>query len=271
MLNVSSKPAKKPLTPALSSNAAISALPWGVPSAGILLLLCFILLPIIAQIIITSIPSLLGWDSGRAGQWAAHSTLANFLYVLLAESLTTGLLAWFIVRRHKTSFLKAVGLRRPQWMDVGYGLVGAAAYVLLFLVTVAGVSALLPLDTGKEQALGFDKNIGGISLFLAFVSLVILPPIVEEMVFRGFFYGTLRARNIRVWVSVLVTSLVFGSLHLFGAGDGSLLWIAFVDTFVLSVVLCSIREYTGSIWSTMLIHSLKNGFVFLNLFILHAR
>jgi len=227
-------------------------------------------LPTAAQIVVSAIPSVLGWGSVRADQWVQHSDLANFLYVALAEALTSGFLFWFIRRRHG-SFRRVVALRKPRWSDAGYAFLGALSYILLFIVVVQVVSAILPLDTTKEQAIGFDKHSTGLGLLLPFISLAILPPIVEEMVFRGFFYGTLRARNIRMGTSILVTSLVFGSLHLFGSGDGSLLWIAFVDTFVLSLILCYVREKTGSIVATIMIHALKNGFVFLNLFILGAR
>ena len=273
MLNVSSKPAPPAAQPpavSLLDKQPTPTYKWGVFPAVLVILVSFALLPLIAQITINYVPSILGWDSRRASQWSSHSALANFLYVLMAEALTSGFLAWFIYKK-KASFWRVVALRRPQWLDVGYALLGALCYVGIFIVLVQVISAILPLDATKQQAIGFDKHSGGIDLLLAFVSLAILPPIVEEMVFRGFFYGTLRARNIGAGLSILITSLVFGTLHLFGAGDGSLLWIAFIDTFVLSLVLCYIREKTGSIWATMLLHALKNGFVFVNLFILGAR
>ncbi|MEK7153780.1 MAG: CPBP family intramembrane glutamic endopeptidase, partial [Patescibacteria group bacterium] len=122
----------------------------------------------------------------------------------------------------------------------------------------------------QEQALGFTRGISGTGLVMAFVSLVILPPLAEEIIFRGFLYGTLRANKVRAGVAILVTSLIFGSLHLFGAAEGGLLWIAFVDTFILSLVLCYFREQNGTIWASVGIHALKNGFVFLNLFIINA-
>ena len=263
MSNASSNQ-KKPLPATVTKQPVYN---WKIPTAIILILTCFILLPIIAQIVVSSIPSLLGWSTDHADQWTQHSAFGNFLYVLLAESLTAGLLLWFI-RRKKRHLSQVVALNRPQWRYILYGLAGVLCYFGIFIVVLTIVNTIVPIDTSKEQAIGFDKGIGGSDLFLAFTSLVILPPVVEEMVFRGFFYGTLRARKMSMPWAIGITSLFFATLHLFGSGDGSLLWIAFVDTFVLSIVLCYLREITGSIWPTILVHALKNGFVFVNLFIL---
>jgi uncharacterized protein len=269
MSNASSKP-KKATSLAPATQAETKEQPlygWKVSSAIILILISFIVLPIIAQIVVSSVPSFMGWSTDRGDQWAQHSAFGNFLYVLLAEFLTAGLLIWFI-RHKKRPFRQVVGLNRPHWKYILYGLAGVLCYFGIFIVTLTAINAIIPIDTSKEQAIGFEKGIGGADLWLAFASLVILPPIVEEMVFRGFFYGTLRARNISMPWAVAITSLSFATLHLFGSGDGSLLWIAFIDTFVLSIVLCYLRETTGSIWPTILVHALKNGFVFVNLFIL---
>jgi hypothetical protein len=140
----------------------------------------------------------------------------------------------------------------------------------LFVIGLIIIDALFPINTNQEQALGFTRGVDGMELAMAFVGLVILPPIAEEIIFRGFFYGTLRANKIRKWSAIIVTSVLFGALHLFGAADGGLLWIAFVDTFILSVVLCYFREKNGTLWASIGIHALKNGLVFLNLFIINA-
>lgn len=266
MLSVSSKqaaPLKKPEPHAVY--------PWSIFSTVLVILISFMVLPIITQMIIGAIPSIMGWDSARGSQWISHSTLSNFLYVLIAELLTVSLLVWF-VRLKKKSFWQTVALRRPCWKDAGYAGVGILCYFGLFIVVLTVVNLLLPIDTEQQQAIGFERGISGINLGLAFVSLVVLPPIVEEMIFRGYFFGTLRAHKFRLPLAILLTSLFFGALHLFGGGAGSsLLWIAFLDTFVLSVVLCYLREKTGSIWASIAVHALKNGFVFLNLFIISPR
>jgi membrane protease YdiL (CAAX protease family) len=242
-------------------------LPWGPLAAVLMVLFGFIAIPVAAGVLITFIPHLLGWNSIKGDQWLMDSPLSNFLYVLLAESMTLGALAWFFAYK-KIHFREAVALQRFRGRDVAYALLGWLAYLVLFVVLLAVIKQFIPINTEQEQAIGFDKGITGVGLGLAFVSLVILPPVAEEIIFRGFFYGTLRSSRVPFIAATILTSIVFASLHLLGAANGGLLWIAFIDTFILSLVLCYVRERTGSIWACIGIHALKNGFVFVNLFLL---
>jgi membrane protease YdiL (CAAX protease family) len=93
---------------------------------------------------------------------------------------------------------------------------------------------------------------------LAFVTLVVVAPIAEEIIFRGYMYGKLK-KFVPIWVAILATSLLFGAVH--GA------WNLAIDTFALSIVLCSLREFTGNIWASILLHMVKNGIAFYILFI----
>ena len=125
------------------------------------------------------------------------------------------------------------------------------------------------LNVHQKQQLGFQDASGGLKLALTFVSLCVLPPLVEETVFRGFMFTTLRGKLKFVWAA-LITSLIFASAHLeFGSGQ-PLLWVAALDTFTLSMVLCYLRQKTDSLWPGILLHSLKNCIAFVTLFVLHA-
>jgi len=95
----------------------------------------------------------------------------------------------------------------------------------------------------------------------------VLPPLIEETVFRGFVYSGLRTK-LKPVVAALITSAVFASLHLeFGNGK-PLLWVAALDTFTLSMVLCYLRQKTNSLWPGIVLHALKNGLAFMSLFVI---
>jgi membrane protease YdiL (CAAX protease family) len=73
-----------------------------------------------------------------------------------------------------------------------------------------------------------------------------LPPLGEEILVRGYLFSGLRM----VWrflPAVIVTSLLFGAAHLEFGGGGPLVWAAAIDTFILSVVLCFLRERSGAL------------------------
>ena len=50
-------------------------------------------------------------------------------------------------------------------------------------------------------------------------------------------------------------------------GVPALQWAVTIDTFVLSLMLCALREYTGAIWAGVLLHAIKNGLAFYLLFV----
>jgi membrane protease YdiL (CAAX protease family) len=70
--------------------------------------------------------------------------------------------------------------------------------------------------------------------------------------------------------AVILTSLIFASAHLPEGGAAGLLYIAALDTFILSLVLIYLREKTGGLWASITLHAIKNGIAFVALFVLHA-
>jgi membrane protease YdiL (CAAX protease family) len=210
-------------------------------------------------------PSLLGVGQGEANAWL-KSTYAQFMYVLSVEAITISVL-WLFVRHYKQRFYRVTGiLRRPNIDDAGYGLTGYAGYMVILVAITAVLHLFTSIDLNQEQAIGFTRGIDSWQLGAAFISLVILPPLVEEMTFRGFLFGTFRARYGYVFTALMV-SMLFAVPHLL-TGKNGLLWMAAIDTFLLSLVLCYVREKTGSIWAGILIHACKNSLAFVYLFIL---
>ncbi len=82
-----------------------------------------------------------------------------------------------------------------------------------------------------------------------FVLLVILAPIAEELIFRGCLYRFLKG-NMPVMGAVLLSSLLFGAIHLHLAGLPVL--VAF------GAVLCLVYERTGSLKAPILLHAFFN-------------
>jgi membrane protease YdiL (CAAX protease family) len=188
---------------------------------------------------------------------------AQFLFILIAQSLTVAVI-WRVLKAFKLGF-RTIGLIRPQLRDIAYALAGFAIYFVAYLAILIVATQLLPgLDLEKEQEIGFSKDTAGMSLLLVFVSLVIIPPLTEEIVMRGFMFTGLRAR-FAFWPATAVVSLLFALAHLGGAAEG-VLWVAALDTLVLSVVLCWLRERSGSLWPPIGLHFIKNGIAFFVLF-----
>lgn len=172
---------------------------------------------------------------------------------------------WWLLRLRGRKFVN-LGLRHPQLKDVGFVLIGIVMYVPLALAVLSIAEAVVPgLDLDQKQQIGFAGTQGW-SLALVFTSLVILPPVVEELVCRGFLYLGLK-RRLPKYVAVLLTSLIFAMAHLqFNSGE-PLLWTAAIDTFSLSLVLIYLREATDGLWAPIGLHMAKNSLAFYLLFL----
>jgi membrane protease YdiL (CAAX protease family) len=207
-----------------------------------------------------------GWSDERLNAWFRGSTIVQFGYSLITSSIIV-LGIWQLLKIKKKTF-RFIGFKRPNVRDVGLALAGYGCYFLLFLAITAIAKLLVPsLDLQQEQQLGFKpEQTAGISLVFAAISLVVLPPIVEELLTRGFLFTGLRQRLNLMW-SAIITSIVFGVAHLQFGGDAPLLWVAALDTFALSLVLVYLREKTGGLAAPIFLHGLKNLIAFSLLFI----
>ena len=149
----------------------------------------------------------------------------------------------------------------PTWTDIGLAPVG----LILSLFLAAGLLAIFnnfPWFNAEEaQSLGFSFYLSGADRIIAFFTLAIVAPIAEEIIFRGWLYGKLREKTservsnvVSVIISSLLTSLLFGIVHM--------QWNVGVTVFAMSLVMCGLREITGTIYAGMLVHILKNGIAF---------
>ena len=147
-----------------------------------------------------------------------------------------------------------LGLRGlPTWTDIGLSPIGYVASILL-ATGLTSLFKLLPwFNPNQAQELGYSQYLFGIDRGIAFVGLAIIAPIFEEIIFRGWLYGKLRIK-IPKWLAILLTSLVFGAIHL--------QWNVGVTVFCMSVVTCILREITGTIYAGMLVHMISNGLAF---------
>lgn len=184
----------------------------------------------------------------------------QFFYILIAEILAAGL-AIKLVRVRKLS-LAVIGLgRRPIPKDLLMAAGGFLVFFGLAFVTAVVINILDPNFNDQKQNLGFKNINSGPEKLIAFVSLVLLPPIGEEILVRGYFFSGLR-KAWRFWPAALVTSFIFGLAHLELGSAGPLVWAAGVNTFLLSVVLCFLRERTGALYAGMLVHLTNNLIAF---------
>lgn len=188
-------------------------------------------------------------------QLARRELAANFILLAVEALATLGLVGYFLRRRG--AGWRALGLRRfaPAtalgWVIgllLGFRLLVALIYVL--------VDRLWPLfDPLQEQVNEFTQAPPELR-WLSFAALVILPPVVEEIVFRGFMFPAMAKRW--GWLAgAIVSSLLFGVAHLQLNVQ--------IYTLTLGLLLCMMYYRLGSIWPGIVFHLINNYLAFVAL------
>ena len=95
------------------------------------------------------------------------------------------------------------------------------------------------------------------ALRFVLVALVLLRPVVEETVFRGFIFPALSKRW-GVVMGALGSSILFGIAHL--------QYNVSLYTIVLGLLLCFMYARLRSIWPGMVLHMLNNYLAYVALF-----
>ncbi|CNK28951.1 membrane protein [Yersinia mollaretii] len=89
---------------------------------------------------------------------------------------------------------------------------------------------------------------------LLVITLCVLAPVSEEIIFRGFLLNTgmgfgLRGRQL----AIVITSLLFALVH-----TQYLFPTTFISLFIFSAILCEVRIRTGSLLMPIVLHSANN-------------
>ncbi len=218
-------------------------------------ILCFGIVQIVLLAVLLTLQAI-GVPVQGFNQALLSTTVAALTYIL-SLAMVIGL-PWWLKKRRTTK--DELGITRlPSWMDIGLAPAGFIIYLLCSAALVYIVASLIPqLNINQTQETGFDSITYGYEYILAFITLVVIAPIAEEILFRGYLYGKLR-KFIPLWAVIIIVSVVFGLVH----GQ----WNVAIDVFALSVVLCLLREITGNIWSGVILHMMKNGLAFYLLFV----
>lgn len=220
---------------------------WGISGALGLGLAAVIVPSVLASMILPLVVSL------GVGQ-----NIQNFTSSLVVELLTIAAVV-AIVYAYRLR-LTDIGLGRLRLEHVGMALLGFAAYALLSVGISSLMQRVMPFDENEIQDVGFTSP-QGIELALVFLILVILVPLAEEILFRGFIFRGFRKR-LPFWATALIVSVLFALAH-FQINVG-------LDVFALSLVLCFLREKSDSLWPGIALHATKNFVAFMFLFVYGA-
>ena len=142
------------------------------------------------------------------------------------------------------------------------GINGWLTVVPFVLLVSLIMNILIDNQNGSNPLLEIVLNNNNyLSFFLLFVTTTLLAPLFEEIIFRGILLPTL-SRDFGVISGIIVSAFIFALAHL-SLGE-------MPPLFVLGIGLAITRIASGSLFSSVIMHSLWNGLTFLNLFLLRT-
>lgn len=217
-------------------------IPWG--TADIILYFVLLILALAGLMLFTNLLSILG--------------VFNYLpsiFIIVTAALLQALAMVGLV------FLICFVKNKGTWLDLGIytanrraiipGILGGLALLLIsmaygfFVVNLAGE---VPSQGIVEQIGDYRSPAGLISL--GFV-VVVIAPLSEELVFRGFVYGAVRRKG-GFAVAGLISSLAFTIIHL------QFHIVLFTQIFILGFVLAWIYERSKNLAAPILAHAVYN-------------
>ncbi len=147
------------------------------------------------------------------------------------------------------------GLQHLHWRSL---VVTAGVFTMIILISVNMVSALSttwlqkfwPVLDPQETVKAFQQSDGIGFKTLVILMAVLIAPLAEEILFRGFVYGVLK-RYTDAPFAALSSSLMFAIIHLH---VGSLL-----PLWMLAVLFCLAYEITGCLLVPMMLHATFNA------------
>lgn len=237
---------------------------WG-PLAGILVwvasIAAIIIVPILAvaawYIILklwdVPVPSLLAQNELVEWLKSPPLLLVQIGSTLVAHLITLAI-CWPIVTK--------MGTRR-FWASLGWHWAGRSPlFWVLFsagvIVALVGFSQVAVRFLPESQDTTFAELLRSSTEVRIAVALMatLSAPIVEEIIYRGVLFSALRSRA-GVAASVVLVTMLFASVHFvqyWGA------WVSISGLVFLSLILTLVRERTGSILPSVMIHFVNNAF-----------
>ena len=191
-------------------------------------------------------------DAGEAtGGMTAGSLVASMAFNLI---VCAGLLV-FLQQVRGLNPAELFGLQHVDGRRLVRVVVVFAVVSLIVVNVVSGLTVtwlqdvwpnLEPQDTVKA----FQESDGFMFRFLVVLAAVVVAPLAEEVLFRGFVYGVLKRYTDAPFAAVS-SSLMFAIIHMH---VGSLL-----PLWVLAMLFCLAYEVSGCLLAPMLLHMIFNG------------
>lgn len=191
----------------------------------------------------------------QAQEWVLE--FYKYLWMAIVELALLAVLLYF-GKAYFTRGLKGMGFNfKTIITDIKAGTVNLVA---VYPLVMAGIFVMVlagKLIWGSDFQMEVSEGLVAVTSYpqislriLLFVFVVLIVPVFEEVLFRGFLQSMVRGYVQRPWAAIALTSLIFTSLH------PSTHWLG---VFMLSCGMGYAYERSGSLFRSIFMHMLFNG------------
>ena len=154
----------------------------------------------------------------------------NLLSTLIADIMFV-LVAMLLIKLSKQSIKAKLKINKITLKTIVTVILIALALNFVFQST----QFLFPESMRGELASEMDTDLSGVKSFIGFITVVIIAPLTEEILFRGLILGEL-AKCFNMHIAIILQAVLFGVMH------GNIIWavIAFLSAVLYGYF---IRKY----------------------------
>ena len=189
-------------------------------------------------------------------QFGSNQTFLSSHVVSAAISYVPAIIAlYFIARILSPSGLKYLGL---QWPKIRYLLLGILCGLLYVLIVFGLIIAIFGGLVTRDVIELYRSAVNTHALPLLWICIVLIVPLGEEIVFRGFLYRGWSESRLGAPGAIVLTSFAWLLMHL----PNNLIFLS--TAFVCGLMLGWLRWLSGSVLTPFLMHVLTNTVVMLH-------
>ena len=181
-----------------------------------------------------------------------HPIADNLVSILSMTALLVFIL-WRTTARNIP--ISDFGLLTLQKKDLFYGTIFLSLFIILEEIYMFAI--------GLEMPEGFITFMLSEPLILGIISVIIIAPIIEEFLFRGFLFSQLARTRLGGWGSVSLSSLLWTIIHF--QYEPLILMVL----FIFGIFLGYIRMAYNSLALPIALHAVNNSFAFLMAYYFH--
>ena len=177
------------------------------------------------------------------------STVMMYVINAIASLVGEFIVAAIIMAMCKTNINKAVKIKSVSIGDTVKYTLAAMGFVYVFNLLLSFMNINLSMFGFENKVSDYGNTSGTAENIIYFIAIAVVPPIIEEFLFRGAILGSLRKHGDAL--AIVVSAVMFGFAHSN--------FIQTPVTFLTGLVLAYLTVKTNSLIPAIIVHFVNNG------------